>query len=213
MKFTFLNKTVLGLSLLLVMGFGLVSCEKLGLTAPKMDTAEAVQRVFDTYAANVDTTQYKPIEIKWYEIDKLSNELMYMNIESVSKDDNKVYSQSSKIAGDNQAAGEIELSKYKNRTTYDFEKLTWISLSDIDVDVIVKQIEDAKAQIPEEYIFKSVSEYTIEVNQRSKELKSEFEIRLTKRGEPTETRGRQIITNYYEVEFIGLPDGTAKMKD
>ena len=213
MKFTFLNKTVLGLSFLFVVGLSLVSCEKLGLTAPKMDTAEAVQRVVTSFTENVDTTKYRPIQIRWYEIDKLSNDLAYMNIESVSKEDNLVYTQSSKIAGDNQAAGEIELSKYKNRTSYDFEKLTWISLSDIDVDLIIKQIENAKAQIPEEYAFRSVSEYTIEANPRTKELKSKFELRLVKKGESTEVRGRQIITNFYEVEFIGLPDGTAEMKD
>ena len=213
MKFAFLNKSVLGLSFLLVVGLSLVSCEKLGLTAPKMDTAEAVQRVVDSFTENVDASKYRPIQIKWYELDKLSNELMFLNIESVSSEDNQVYTQSSKIAGDNQTVGEIELSKYKNRTTYDFEKLTWISASDINIDLIIKQIEDAKAQIPEEYAFKSVSEYTIEANQRTKELKSEFELRLTKKGESSEVRGRQIITNYYEVKFVGLPDGTAEMKD
>ena len=213
MRFNSLNRSFLQLSLCLIIGIGMFSCEKLGLTAPKMDTPEAIVRVQDAYKENVDTTKYKPIEIRWYELDALSNDLIYLNIQSLNKEDNKIYSQSLKIGGDSQNAGEMELSKFGNRNTYDFDNENWIHLSDINSEVIMKQIENAKSLIPEEYAFESVGNYVISRDTKTKELKNTFDFRVTQKGESKEMRGRQIITNYYEFSFTGFLDGTVEMHE
>ena len=213
MKLNILKKTALRLSFLSIFLLGLTSCEQLGLTAPKMDSADAVQRVITTYKEHVDAANYKPIQVKWYEIDKLSNDLCYLNIDYVGKEDNKLYTQSFKIGGDNQNAGEMELSKFRTHVKFDFEKEKEVTLEDINAEIIIKQIENAKSQIPEEYRFKSLSDYEIQGDSRKQELKATFTIRVTMKGEGTTTQGRQIITNYYEFDFVGNPDGTATMKD
>lgn len=212
MKLNFLNMKSVQLLLILALGVATISCEKLGLTAPKMDTEEAMQRIVDSYK-NIDTIQYKPIQIQWYEYDKLTNDLVYLNVDAVGKEDNKVYTQSMKIGGDNQSAGEMKPSSFYSRSNFDFNDMTYIKSSDINSELILKHIENAKAQIPEEYVFKSVGNYYINADQQTKELKYKFDFRLTMKGESTQVQGRQIVTNYYELSFKGFADGSVEMKD
>ena len=200
--------------ILLATAIGMVSCESLGLSAPKMDTEAAFKRVIESYEKYIDTTMYHPIEINWYEIDKLSNDLSYMRVSMISKDDNKVYSQVMKIAGDNQMAEEVKLSSYHNRSKLTFDGSNWIRPSDINAELFLQQFEDAKTQIPaDEYRIKSVSDCKMGIHNKTGEVKNSFEFRLTKVGESTQRRGKQVITNYYEVNFDGQPDGTALLNN
>ena len=200
--------------ILLATAIGMISCESLGLSAPKMDTEAAFKRVVEAYEKHIDTTKYHPVDFRWFEIDKLSNDLSYLNVTMISKEDDKAYSQSIKIGGDNQGAEELEPSKFSKYSKYTFDKSNWIRPSDLNAELFLKQIEDAASQIPEdEYNIRSVSDFNVELHHKTGAIQNNFTFRVTKKGEAKEYRGKQVITNYYEVSFDGQADGTAEMKD
>ena len=201
---------------LIVAVFGMVSCESLGLTAPAMDTEDAFKRIVESYEKNIDTNEYHPVELRWFETDKLSNELSYLNVTMISKEDNKTYTVSIKVGGDNQGAGSIEPSKSSRFNKYTFDKTNWIRPSDINPTLHVKQVESAINQFSDEYseyTVKSIADFLIQLKNKTEEIETTFTVRVTKKGEATQRQGNRIVTNFYEQDFYGLPDGTAEMKD
>ena len=88
-----------------------------------------------------------------------------------------------------------------------------IQIGDVKADDIVKQIESAVSQLPEELEFKSIAKYRINSDLYSDNIERGFTIRVTKKGEKQTRTRRSVITNYYELEFDVQPDGTVIYKE
>lgn len=84
-------------------------------------------------------------------------------------------------------------------------------ISEIDFSIIEKYIENAKSQIPTEFIKHSIYSYEIEFknNKRS----DEFKINCLKEGESDHVEGRDIVTNYYQFNFEINKNGEVILKD
>lgn len=86
--------------------------------------------------------------------------------------------------------------KFKNHKNA--ESVATLEVDKLPADVIKKQVEDAKTQIPEGYDFKGVGSYKITV--LSGKPVTTFKIQVTENGNSTKVTGRRIQTTYYELD-------------
>lgn len=183
--------------------FLFVSCD--GIGSSKMNSESAVKRIVKAYEKNIDTNVYRPVSMSWMETEELSNNLVMLNFVLVDRDDN-LYSQTIKVGGDYQGAYDIE--DYKFSRTAEFDTTEWITIEDIDAALILSQYDDAISQIPDGYKFKSVGICYMDPERYGKGG-TEFTINIIEKGKSKSVTGGSLVTNYYELQFLGNPDGTA----
>lgn len=72
-------------------------------------------------------------------------------------------------------------------------------ISELDFTLIEKNIAEAKAQIPSEFIDHSIYEYIIDFEENKRA--DTFTINCLKEGESDHMEGRDMVTNFYEFLF------------
>ena len=169
-----------------------------------MGSKEAVQLVVDSLKT-LDTEKYRIESVQWNEKDKLTDKLEYISVSLVDKDGER-YGKDFYLNG---TSYEPE-SKGRSTVTRLFRP---IQIADFKSDDIVKQIESAVSQLPDELEFKSVAKYRISSDLYSDNIEHRFTIRVTKKGEKQTRTRRSVITNFYELEFDVQPDGTVIFKE
>ena len=83
----------------------------------------------------------------------------------------------------------------------------------------MKQLEEAKKQIPAEYAFKSLAEYRIESDitksgdTYNPDLLTTFTVNVVEKGNETVSNAGSTSIVYYEIKFDVAPDGTVTMQE
>ena len=212
----------------------LSSCSKLagifGMKDVAMDTEEVATAIKEAVTKNVDAKKWKIYEVRWSEGKELGNKLGSIDL-AVIDAENNYYTLPITLNDDHEfVAGDVVESNIpaSSRPQILYTEVAGIDVNKLDGALIVKQIEAAKALIPDDYEFKSVERYGIEqdvhrIGKMDHLLKKEekqygknsitFSLNTVKKGEGAQRRGRQILTNYYQVPFVVSEDGTVKMKD
>lgn len=197
------------------------ACGELG-GGPKMNSVEATALVAETVRKNIDIDQWKIYRILWQEGDELSNELQRVTVYLVNSAGD-CFTQTFTLAGP--AKGNVsDLSEATGQKRVDFEKVNGIPVERIDPAAIQKQYEEALAMIPENYTFKSITNYDIAevlssgvaLFDRGKNvgaIETSFDVNVTENGkEMIESAGKKSL-QYYQITFNVLPDGTVEMDD
>lgn len=190
--------------------------------AVKMDTPEATQMVIESLKKNINFDEWKIHEISWIEGEKLSNNISLMHVRMVNKN-NDFFQQTFMLDGyskDN--VGDLKKDNVGMAPIVDFATFEGITLEMINPEVIQKQYQEAKAMIPAEYEFRSISHYGLkltlpcanelkfEPNKKYGELKQEFEINTIEIGkEYVESAGKTSL-QYYEFDFKIAQDGSVE---
>lgn len=196
MKKTF---TFLAVTCAAVMAF--TSCEM--LTGVKMSTAAAPEKVIELYQKHIDTTEYKPITIKWSEEGKLTDKLQMVVITMVGKD-LKWYSLPIIVSGPGSGPGEITQEKVTApNIPADFDQVRFIRPSDVNPAAIVSHFAAAQEYVPDGYRYTSVSNYFCGINPTTGARSDSFEINLTHPG---------ATNKYYSAPFNVASDGTVSPK-
>lgn len=219
-----------------VLAVALVSCGivggALGLKDVPMDAEDVAVAVKGAVANGVDTSVRKIYEISWSEEGKLTNNLAYIRVQLVDKDGDYC-SQSFHLNDDHDlVAEEIKMPSTPKSARHKivYEEVTGIDVNKLDGAQIVKQLEAAKALIPEEYEFRSVESYSIEEdvhrvgmidemmarthkksNKKYGAQRVRFTLNVVKKGEKSEWEGRRVVTNYYSIPFVVKEDGSVEM--
>lgn len=204
-------KTLYLSALLLVGLFAITSC---GIITNEMDSEKTIAKINKMIDKHVDTDNYKILRVWFKENDELSNSLGFLAI-SLKGKDGKHYNQSIVFINGQEHHNEPELEKGSGSSMKSGE-LSFddqAGINHLDPQLIISQINDAKNQIPEEYSFRSVGEYTIEADRKTDEKTCTFVLNVTEKGNATSIEGKNIVTTYYEIKFTGLPDGTALMEE
>lgn len=205
-----------------------VSCDRLGLNDPAMDSEEAAAKVKEAVAKNIDATKWKIFEITWDEGEELGNKLGSIYLTLANKEGDYFTQKISYNKEHEFVAEEVKepILPKRTRDQIVYEEVVGIDCNKLDGKTIVKHIEAAKALIPEEYEFKSVEYYKIkeDVNRISyteRSMKSyhkakkqygkqspSIKLNVLKKGEGTKMEGRNITTNYYSFLFTMKEDGS-----
>lgn len=190
-----------------------------------MDSPEAVNKVKELVAANVDPNEWKIVELEWDEgrsdDQKLGNNLNQGNVfMKMVKKNGQVFTQGFVgQLGFNLTGIEPDFW-YEAKLNY--EKITPIDVEKLDAEAIICQVEEAKKMIPEEYEFKSLAKYQIKAGIPSdREGKGEytdkstacFTLNVVEKGNETVSNGGKTTVVYYEVDFEVATDGTLTMKE
>lgn len=198
------------------------ACGSIGNSGPKVSSIEATTLVAETVRKNIDIDQWKIYRILWQEGDELSNELQRVTVYLVNSAGD-CFTQTFTLAGP--AKGNVsDLSEATGQKRVDFEKVNGIPVERIDPAAIQKQYEEALAMIPENYTFKSITNYDIAevlssgvaLFDRGKNvgaIETSFDVNVTENGkEMIESAGKKSL-QYYQITFNVLPDGTVEMDD
>lgn len=179
------------------------SCGLIGGTS--MSDGQVVEKVKELVAENIDTAQYKVVEVTWdedglrgMESDKLSNSLHRVRVLLLDKD-GRLHE---KIFADVDLKPE-ETKPLDERlvpVNFDPANVMPIDLASVDTAAYSKCIVEAIKMIPAEYEFESVGKYIIS-GIRDRKLEKTFTLNVTEKGNSTEFKGKRVITNYYMVDF------------
>lgn len=190
------------------------SCGLIGGTA--MDNGKAVEKVKSLVGENIDTAQYKIVEISWsedglrgMESDKLSNSLHRVDVVLMDKDGRlykKAFADVDLKAGETEPIDEKDLPRGFNPS-----EVKTVDLASIDTAAYSRIIIEAVRSIPAEYEFESLGKYTIS-GIGSKQLDEKFTLNVTEKGKSTEFKGKRVVTNYYMVDFR-VENGKAVMEE
>ena len=141
----------------------MTACGAAGIGKLAMDSEEAVTKVKDIVSSNIDTGEWKIVEIEWNEgvgdaatlENNLNNGGIYVKM---VKRNNGVFVQNF-IGQLGWKPTAIDTDHWYDKLYYD--KVTPIDAANLDVAAIMKHINDAKAMIPAEYEFRSLAKYQI----------------------------------------------------
>lgn len=89
-----------------------------------------------------------------------------------------------------------------------------LKISDLDVDAMFSNVNKGVVLIEEEMEIDNyqVREYYVEADSKTNKVSSDFEIHVTEPNNET-IEGRNIVTNFYEVEFKADENGEITIKD
>lgn len=176
----------------------------------------------ETVKKNIDLAQWKIYRIRWQEGEELGNELLRVTVYLVNEAGD-CFTQTFTLSGP--AKGNVsDLREATGQNRVDFEKVHGISPERIDPAAVQKQYEEAKATIPDNYTFQSVSSYDIaevlssgvELFDRGKNvgaIETSFDVNVTENGkEMVESAGKKSL-QYYQIQFNVQPDGSVEMED
>lgn len=217
MKIKFFNSVAVAIAALV-----LTSCGS-GFGKLAMDSEEAVNKVKEVVSGNIDTNEWKIVEIDWDEgtgdAATLENNMNNGGIfVKMVKDDNKVFVQN--FMGQlGWKATDIDTDHWYEQL--DYEKITPIDVANLDVAGIMKHIADAKAMIPEEYEFRSISRYEIKAGvpdnrqgegEYTSATTTDFTINVVEKGNETVSSAGTTSIIYYEIKFNVDADGNLTME-
>ncbi len=200
----------------------MTACGSAGLGKLAMDSEEAVTKVKNIVTDNIDTNEWKIVEITWNEGigDKatLENNLNNGSIQvKLVKSNNSVFVQNF-IGELGWKPTDIDTDHWYDQLYY--EKITPIDVANLDVATIMKQINDAKAMIPEEYEFRSLANYEIKAGipgrtsgegEYTSATTASFTINVVEKGNETVSSAGTTSIIYYEIGFEVAADGTLTM--
>lgn len=201
----------------------LSSCDSIAksLSDPKMDTVEATEIVAEAVKKNIDLNDWKIYDIAWREEDKCNNDLESVSVSMIDKSNNAIH-QSFTVAGKNKGfvTSPSPAIGYDAKS-YTFDATKGIDPAVINPEAIQKQIEAAKALLPEGYTFKSLAQYqfrekmpqSIGSNNGVGNIAASFKMTITEDGNESVTSAGQTTYQYYEVWFHVQPDGSVKMDE
>lgn len=192
-----------------------------GLGKLAMDSPESVDKVKEIVTTNVNPDEWKIIELSWSEgsgSGKLENNLNNGSIfVKMVKKNGQVFTQPF-IGELNWKSGKISPDSWYDNGL-DFEKVVAVDATKLDAATIMKQLEEAKKQIPAEYAFKSLAEYRIESDitksgdTYNPDLLTTFTVNVVEKGNETVSNAGSTSIVYYEIKFDVAPDGTVTMQE
>lgn len=233
-----MKKRIIGFIALLGFILSLTSCSfLLGKKIP-MDSEEAIQTIKETIKNNANIGTGRIYDISWSEdggSKKLKNHLDYFYIYWVTED-NSIYTQH---FSKNDKGEFIADKPEKKRDNICYELVKPFDVDKLDAATILKQINDGKLLLGDEYEFASVENYSIQQNtldmrflniSRKKKMKEgkpvfeldpeefgiqtiRFSLNAYKKGEDSKRNGRHVTTNYYTVPFIVSKDGSVQIRE
>lgn len=153
--------------------------------AKDISDIETLNEVKETLVSKCDTEKMPVYQILLHEIEELSGKSLGPVISMVNADKTQAYSQSFFFDG-----RVSELDSNSDKTD-----VSPINLKELDMNMIVKGIEDAKSQIPEGYTYRAVRNMII------KDGATMIIMALTKDGEETVTNAGQTSEVYYDAHF------------
>jgi len=143
----------------------------------------------------------------WMEKDKMSNDLLVVSFDFIQPN-GSAYSQSYFFQINK---GFSDPKPDKTKLTYD--ELEGLTEADFDPATIVKYYEDAKAQMPEGYTYRGISDHTIRINEGNGEKQQNFTLMVTEDGNEKVKSAGQTVIEYYELKFNVDKDGTVTLED
>lgn len=185
------------------------------LLGNRTDEAASYSKAIEAVRRNVDGERFKIFSLCFSEEQELSDNLHYMVVKLVSRDD-RALTQTYFMNG-------MQPSSLRGLDrTFDapaFATTRGIDLDELDPELIAAQIARAKTMLPEGHSFESVGSYTIEevvpagegvfnCNRDVGARKCRFVIRFTEDGKETESNAGQTFRIYYEAEVTVAPDGS-----
>lgn len=198
----------------------LTACNS-GLTDNQMDSENAAKFVSEKVAKNIDRNEWKIFEINWSEEEELENKLGFILVSMVNSSGD-CYTQPF-IGQIGWTAGDLTPEHWYKRL--DYAQVKGIDPTAIDPAKYMRQLEEAKAMIPEGYSFKSVSDYTLSETLPSRTevengegtypqtTQATFTLCITEDGKETVTSAGNTSIVYYELDFEVQPDGTVLLKE
>lgn len=160
-----------------------------------MDSRECIEKVKELVKKNVDTNKWNLLEVSFSEegVDKLTNKLGYVSVDI--SNDTGIFSQS--FSPEDNRASDLSIS-FINQDLQPLDINTAV-----DVDTILKNIEDAKKMIPQGYEFLSMKSYDI----MSSESRIYFTVTSTNENEKYVSNAGQKTMLYYNIAFKIDKDG------
>lgn len=191
----------------------LAACSKSALKdlgGVKMDTESAVEKAKSIAADNIKPDQWKVISLSWSEgsgRDELTNNISFISYEMVDKD-GRVWDQSfmSDLGWKASELSDAGWEKWhKDLNAKDVPAIDMANLNPAD---ILKDIDAAKALIPEGYEFKSVD--MLEINTYD-DPKVSIKLNVVEKGKETVSNAGQTSTVFYELSFKKNKDGKMEL--
>lgn len=164
--------------------------------AKEISDKETLDEVKEMLLSQCDTEKMPIYKIMLLEIEELSGKSLGPVVGMLNSDKTQTYTQSFDFDG--------TVSSLDSNT--DKPDVTPIDLKGLDMNMLIKGIEDAKSQIPEGYTYKTVRDMII------KDGKTRVTIALTKDGEETVTNAGQTSEVYYDAYF-DIDNATGKAID
>lgn len=177
----------------------------------KMNSAEVVQVVSDSLKT-FDADKYRIESLSWDEDGEMTNKLGYIYVNLVDKDDNR-FRKIFYMNGTSYKEMEAIKNPMSGSSSLTPKPIPTIGMEEIKADEIVGHIASAVSQIPDEYEFQSVATYRMDKDNNTGDMERKFTLLVTKKGEAKEQKGRFVTTNYYELKFEVLPDGSVILKE
>ena len=191
----------------------LAACSKSALKdlgGVKMDTESAVEKAKSIAADNIKPDQWKVISLSWSEgsgRDELTNNISFISYEMVDKD-GRVWDQSfmSDLGWKASELSDAGWEKWhKDLNAKDVPAIDMANLNPAD---ILKDIDAAKALIPEGYEFKSVDMFEINTYD---DPKVSIKLNVVEKGKETVSNAGQTSTVFYELSFKKNKDGKMEL--
>lgn len=201
----------------------LTSCNILFGKKIPMDSEDAIQTIKETIKNNAEVGTGRIHSISWHEdcVQELKNYLGFIRI-SWATEDNSNYTQ--EFQKNEKGEFIAEEPKKERFTTVCYEFVKPFDIDKLDVTAILKQINEGKSLLGDEYEYASVGSYSIDQNTLDMRVKNMkkcnpeeygiqriiFSLNAYKKGEDSKREGRRVITNYYTVSFIVNEDGSVQ---
>lgn len=157
---------------------------------------KTLSEVKETLLSKCDNKAMSVYEVYLYEDEECTGKGQMYTVSLVNADKTQGYAQTFFFNGE---VGELSDSRL-------LSNVTPLDLNALDMNLIVKGIEDAKSQIPDGYTFKTIRNISIS-NGVSKIIMA-----LTKDGEETVTNAGQTSEVYYDAKF-DIDNATGKATD
>lgn len=196
-----------------------------------MASDKGIAKIKELIKANVNPDEYKIYSLSWKENDgdrKLDNLLSRIDVRYLDKNDND-YDISIILEKGKYVPQEARMGKpyysYKLTTPIDVEGLNaenirktliegseLVNLQEQEEQYEFRSIESIKFSLtpPDKNFEKKWDKWKDEEKTRYKQVKQEFELNFTKKGDRDKVIGKRIVTNYYTIPFV--VDETGKVK-
>jgi hypothetical protein len=173
---------------------------------PDIQSPEAIDKVVGELKEI--SKNYKIVEASIRESEKLSGHFgnLFLNLENA---EGKPYTQ---LIFYNQSLPNDEPQEARTPSVIKKKEKKAIDISAINQEKIAKYVEEAVAQIPEEYDFASVGSIDFSSDDNGN-LLHKIIINITEKNKSSKVQGRRIITEYYELYFDVDKDGNMVLRE
>lgn len=220
----------------IIIGFIALCCAMLNLTSCSfllgknisMESEEAIQTIKEAIKNNANIGTGRVSGISWSEAGgskKLDNYLGHFYIHWVAEDNSNYTQDFTK----NDKGEFIGSEPKKGRDGIFYEYVKPFDADKLDAVKILKQINDGKLLLDDEYEFASVEHYSISQSTLDMRLKEVFKVKVIpekygiestgfslnvyKKGKDSKLEGKHITTNYYTVSFVVGEDGSVQIRE